>query len=263
MVRTRRMRQPGTRCPASPSRRRGLMELRAGRGPACASPGDRAAAGRRRTAAAGHRAARRQWRSRRAVAFRSSSTSGNRRRQLRSTGTRTQAVIVSAQAMRMRPPAPAATLRPAITARSAAASAIRASATAAIPAAVGLLPRGKRSMTGVPSSCASTPRLRRNQQPLPALRPASVPVRPRYQRGTDAPVQDHEVIVGPGGTAAQARIARGGGGTGNHRPFGEITMFRTDRGACFPPAAEPRPYGAASEPADRRGAEVREVVLGP
>ena len=52
----------------------------------------------------------------------------------------------------MRPPVPAATLLPAITARSAAASAIRASAAAASPAAVGLTPRGKRSMTGVPSS---------------------------------------------------------------------------------------------------------------
>jgi hypothetical protein len=54
--------------------------------------------------------------------------------------------------MRMRPPVPAATRLPAITARSAAARAIRASAAAASPAAVGLTPRGKRSMTGVPSS---------------------------------------------------------------------------------------------------------------
>jgi hypothetical protein len=84
--------------------------------------------------------------------FRSSSTSGKRRRQERSTGTRTHAVIVSAQAMRMRPPVPVATLLPAITARSAAATAIRASATAASPAAVGLIPRGRRSTTGVPSS---------------------------------------------------------------------------------------------------------------
>ena len=84
--------------------------------------------------------------------FRSSSTSGNRRRQARSTGTRTHAVIVSAHAIRMRPPAPAATRRPAITARSAAARAIRASAAAASPAPVGLMPRGSRSMTGVPSS---------------------------------------------------------------------------------------------------------------
>ncbi|HXL88121.1 MAG TPA: hypothetical protein VN969_03910 [Streptosporangiaceae bacterium] len=84
--------------------------------------------------------------------FRSSSTSGNRRRQPRSTGRSTHAVIVSAQAMRIRPPAPAATARPVITARSAAARAIRASATAARPAAVGLIPRGSRSMAGVPSS---------------------------------------------------------------------------------------------------------------
>ena len=76
----------------------------------------------------------------------------NPRRQERSTGTRTQAVIVSAHAMRMRPPVPLAALRPAMTARSAAARAIRASATAATPAAVGLIPRAKRSTTGVPSS---------------------------------------------------------------------------------------------------------------
>ncbi|HUB22336.1 MAG TPA: hypothetical protein VMA97_08010 [Streptosporangiaceae bacterium] len=55
--------------------------------------------------------------------LRSSSTSGNRRRQARSTGT--QAVIVSAHAIRIRPP---------------------------VPAAVGRMPRGSRSMTGVPSS---------------------------------------------------------------------------------------------------------------
>ena len=72
--------------------------------------------------------------------FRSSSTSGNRRRQPRSTGTSTHAVIVSAQAIRIRPPDPAATLLPAMTARSAAATAIRASAAAASPAAVGLIP---------------------------------------------------------------------------------------------------------------------------
>jgi hypothetical protein len=84
--------------------------------------------------------------------FRSSSTSGNRRRQAPSTGTRTHAVIVSAQAIRIRPPTPAATRRPASTARSAAATATRASAAAASPAAVGLVPRGSRSITGVPSS---------------------------------------------------------------------------------------------------------------
>ena len=43
---------------------------------------------------------------------------------------------------------------PAITALSAGARAIRASAAAASPAAVGLIPRGRRSMTGVPSSCS-------------------------------------------------------------------------------------------------------------
>jgi hypothetical protein len=83
--------------------------------------------------------------------FRSSSTSGNRRRQLRITGTRSQPVIVSAQAIRTRPPVPAATRLAAVTALSAAASAIRASPTTATPAAVGRTPRGTRSMTATPS----------------------------------------------------------------------------------------------------------------
>ena len=63
--------------------------------------------------------------------------------------------MVSSQAIRIRPLAPAAACRPASTARSAAARAIRASAAAASPAAVGRTPRGRRSMTGVPSSRSS------------------------------------------------------------------------------------------------------------
>jgi hypothetical protein len=82
---------------------------------------------------------------------------GERRRQLRRTGRRTQAVIVSAQAIRMRPLAPAATLRPAITARSAAASATRASAVTPSPAAVGLIPRGRRSILSLPGRSPSVP----------------------------------------------------------------------------------------------------------
>jgi hypothetical protein len=39
----------------------------------------------------------------------------------------------------------------------------------------------------------------------------------------------------------QVRIARGGGGTENPRTFGEINIFRTDRGACLPLARGARP----------------------
>jgi hypothetical protein len=84
--------------------------------------------------------------------FRSSSTSGKRTRQLRSTGASSQPVIVSAQAILIRPVVPAAAPRADVTTLLTAASAIRASATANSPAAVGRMPRGSRSMTGVPSS---------------------------------------------------------------------------------------------------------------
>src|SRR5262249_45941215 len=59
---------------------------------------------------------------------------------------------VPAAAPGRRPPPPAAPRRPAITARSAAARAIRASVATASPASVGLMPRGSLSITGVPSS---------------------------------------------------------------------------------------------------------------
>ena len=84
--------------------------------------------------------------------FRSSSTSGKRRCQLRSTGASSQPVIVSAHAILIRPLVPPPRRAADVTTLLAAASAIRASATATSPAAVGRIPRGSRSMTGVPSS---------------------------------------------------------------------------------------------------------------
>ena len=69
--------------------------------------------------------------------FRSSSTSGKRRCQLRSAGASSQPVIVSAHAILIRPLVPAAAPRADVTTLLAAASAIRASATATSPAAVG------------------------------------------------------------------------------------------------------------------------------